>query len=211
MQPSHKHNPQNWTRSWALFLALPPVRERCNSPPPLRAEASRKQLLQEYLVTALAEASRRRARRAEDMSGVTSAEGDLVRESVELPAVNYVRFRRATFVGYVFGESTTGQAALYHLGLADIQVMSANNNCSTGSAALVHAATLVRAGDVARMAHGALGTNPVFPDRLSPMCPLLVAAEHASPDSKRGPPMPRVFGAAATEYFRKYIRKNLPR
>ncbi|KAF8257330.1 hypothetical protein EI94DRAFT_1759186 [Lactarius quietus] len=59
-----------------------------------------------------------------------------------------------------------------------------------------------------RMAHGALGTNPVFPDRLSPMCPLLVAAEHASPDSKRGPPMPRVFGAAATEYFRKKNHKH---
>lgn len=76
----------------------------------------------------------------------------------------------------------------------------------------MHAATLVRAGDVRcalalgfeRMAPGALGTKSAFPDRPNPMLPLLVAAERASPDAKRGPPMPRIFGAAATEYFRKY-------
>jgi sterol carrier protein 2 len=76
----------------------------------------------------------------------------------------------------------------------------------------VHAATLVRAGDARcalalgfeRMAPGALGTKSTFPDRPSPMIPLLVAAERASPDAKRGPPMPRIFGAAAAEYFRKY-------
>ncbi|KAH9024261.1 thiolase-like protein [Lactarius pseudohatsudake] len=118
----------------------------------------------------------------------------------------------AAFVGYVYGASTTGQAMLSQLGLTGIPITNVNNNCSTGSTALVHAAALVRAGDAhcalalgfERMAPGALGTNPTFPDRPSPMGPLLGVAERASPDSKRGPPMPRMLGAAATEYFRKY-------
>ncbi|KAH9024256.1 thiolase-like protein [Lactarius pseudohatsudake] len=100
----------------------------------------------------------------------------------------------AAFVGYVYGASTTGQAALYQLGLTGIPI--------TNSTALVHAAALVRAGDAhcalalgfERMVSGALGTKPAFPDRPSPMGPLLVVAERASPDSK----------PAATEYFRKY-------
>jgi sterol carrier protein 2 len=118
----------------------------------------------------------------------------------------------AAFVGYVLGDSTTGQAALYQLGLTGIPITNVNNNCSTGSTVLVHAAALVRAGDARcalalgfeHMAPGALGAKPTFPDRPSPLLPLLVTAERAAPDSKRGPPMPRIFGAAAAEYFRKY-------
>jgi sterol carrier protein 2 len=115
-------------------------------------------------------------------------------------------------VGYVFGESTCGQAALYQLGLTGIPITNVNNNCATGSVALVHAAALVRAGHAhcalalgfERMAPGSLGTKPMWPDRPSPIAPLLMAATHASPDAKRGPSMPRVFGAAAAEYFVKY-------
>ena len=127
------------------------------------------------------------------------------------PGITYDSIE-AAFVGYVIGASTTGQAALYQLGLTGIPITNVNNNCSTGSAALVQAAMLVRGGEVRcalalgfeRMAPGALGTKSAFPDRPSPVLPLLVAADRASPDAKRGPPMPRIFGAAATEYFKKY-------
>ncbi len=54
------------------------------------------------------------------------------------------------------------------------------------------------------MAPGALAINTAFPDRPSPMRLLLAAAVRASPDSKYGPLVPRVFGAAAAEYFKKY-------
>ncbi|KAH9012674.1 thiolase-like protein [Lactarius deliciosus] len=112
----------------------------------------------------------------------------------------------AAFVGYVYGASTTGQAALYQLCLTGILITNVNNNCSTGSTV-----GLVRTGDARcalalgfeRMAPGPLGTKPAFPDRPSSMGPLLGVAERASPDSQRGPPMPRMFGAVATEYFRK--------
>src|ERR1700752_2825738 len=40
------------------------------------------------------------------------------------------------FVGYVYGESTCGQRAVYQLGLTGIPVYNVNNNCSTGSTAL---------------------------------------------------------------------------
>ena len=54
------------------------------------------------------------------------------------------------------------------------------------------------------MAPGSLGTNRAWSDRPSPMAPLLAAVARASPDANRGPSMPRAFGAAAAEYFRKY-------
>jgi len=40
------------------------------------------------------------------------------------------------FVGYVAGDSTCGQSALYELGMTGIPIVNVNNNCSTGSTAL---------------------------------------------------------------------------
>jgi hypothetical protein len=57
------------------------------------------------------------------------------------------------------------------------------------------------------MAPGALGAGPAGnpgSDRPSPIGPLMAAAARASPGANRGPPNPRVFGAAATEYFKLY-------
>jgi acetyl-CoA acetyltransferase len=39
-------------------------------------------------------------------------------------------------VGYVYGDSTCGQRAVYGLGLTGIPVYNVNNNCSTESTAL---------------------------------------------------------------------------
>src|SRR4029079_18393183 len=41
------------------------------------------------------------------------------------------------FAGYVYGDSTCGQRAIYQLGLTGIPVFNVNNNCSTGSSALM--------------------------------------------------------------------------
>jgi hypothetical protein len=58
------------------------------------------------------------------------------------------------------------------------------------------------------MAPGALGVgknSDPWLDRPSPIGPLMEAAGRAAPDADpRPPPMPRVFGAAAAEYFRMY-------
>ena len=52
-------------------------------------------------------------------------------------------------VGYVFGDSTCGQRALYPLGMTGIPMYNVNNNCATGSSALYLANQLV-AGGIAR-------------------------------------------------------------
>ncbi|HVP49371.1 MAG TPA: hypothetical protein VMT32_22415, partial [Bryobacteraceae bacterium] len=49
-------------------------------------------------------------------------------------------------VGYVFGESTCGQQAVYELGLTGIPVYNVNNNCSTGATALYLAKQLIEGG-----------------------------------------------------------------
>ena len=49
-------------------------------------------------------------------------------------------------VGYVYGDSTCGQRALYPLGMTGIPVYNVNNNCATGSSALFLAKQLVAGG-----------------------------------------------------------------
>ncbi|XP_055091222.1 sterol carrier protein 2 isoform X4 [Symphalangus syndactylus] len=50
-------------------------------------------------------------------------------------------------VGYVFGDSTCGQRAIYHsLGMTGIPIINVNNNCATGSTALFMARQLIQGG-----------------------------------------------------------------
>jgi len=46
----------------------------------------------------------------------------------------------------VYGESTSGNRAVYELGLTGIPVFNTNNNCSTGSTALAMAREFVSGG-----------------------------------------------------------------
>jgi acetyl-CoA acetyltransferase len=85
------------------------------------------------------------------------------------------RLVEQAFVGYCFGESTSGQRAVYSLGLTGIPVINVNNNCSTGSTALYLARQAIRGGlaecvlalGFEKMEKGSLGlkwtdrTNPV--------------------------------------------------
>src|SRR5204863_7450334 len=78
------------------------------------------------------------------------------------------------FAGYVYGDSTAGQKALYRVGMTGIPVVNVNNNCSTGSTALFLARQLVGSGAVdcalalgfEQMAPGALTAK--FNDRPTP-------------------------------------------
>ena len=49
--------------------------------------------------------------------------------------IDYAQVQQA-YVGYVYGDSTAGQRALYEVGMTGIPVVNVNNNCSTGSTAL---------------------------------------------------------------------------
>jgi acetyl-CoA acetyltransferase len=58
-----------------------------------------------------------------------------VRDALADAGVGYADVQQA-FAGYVYGDSTCGQKALYHVGMTGIPVINVNNNCATGSSAL---------------------------------------------------------------------------
>lgn len=115
-------------------------------------------------------------------------------------------------VGYVYGDSTCGQRAVYGLGLTGIPVYNVNNNCSTGSTALFMAKQLIEGGlaDVVlalgfeKMAMGSLGVT--FNDRTVPMDRHLAAmVEMRGFDT--GPPAAQIFGNAGREHMERYGTK----
>lgn len=60
--------------------------------------------------------------------------------------ISYNEVQQAT-VGYVYGDSTSGQRALYEVGMTGIPVYNVNNNCSTGSSALYLAKQIIESGN----------------------------------------------------------------
>lgn len=59
--------------------------------------------------------------------------------------VNYKEVK-AVAVGYVYGDSTCGQRAVYEVGMTGVPVYNVNNNCATGSTALHLAKNFVQGG-----------------------------------------------------------------
>ncbi len=112
------------------------------------------------------------------------------------------------FAGYVYGDSTCGQHALYDAFQTGIPVLNVNNNCSTGSSALFLARQAVKSGAVEcalafgfeEMQPGALGSH--WDDREGPFDRFLnVLDEKGYPEA---PLALRCFGAAGHYYMEKY-------
>ena len=126
--------------------------------------------------------------------------------------VGYDQIQHA-YVGYVYGDSTCGQRALYELGMTGIPIFNVNNNCSTGSTALYLARQAVETGVVdcalalgfEQMAPGAL--DYAFPDRPAPLERFTHEAELAYPGQK-APMAIQLFGGAGLEYQEKYGTRN---
>ena len=59
--------------------------------------------------------------------------------------LDYGKVQQA-YVGYVYGDSTCGQRALYPVGMTGIPIVNVNNNCSTGSTALFLARQAIESG-----------------------------------------------------------------
>ncbi len=122
--------------------------------------------------------------------------------------VAYDRIESA-FLGYCYGDSTTGQRALYELGLTGVPAINVNNNCSTGSSALYLARKFVQGGladcvlalGFEKMEKGSLGAK--FNDRTSPM-----DKHFRDMKQRRGivkaPPAAQMFGNAGREYMERY-------
>jgi acetyl-CoA acetyltransferase len=113
------------------------------------------------------------------------------------------------YAGYVYGDSTCGQKAVYPLGMTGIPVFNVNNNCSTGSTALFLARQAIESGAAdcvlalgfEQMRPGALGA--IFPDRPSPFADFDRVTEElvGMPDV---PLALRYFGGAGRCYMERY-------
>jgi acetyl-CoA acetyltransferase len=123
--------------------------------------------------------------------------------------IGYKQVQQA-YVGYVSGDTCSGQTALYALGLTQIPIVNVNNACSTGSTALYLARQAVMSGsvDVAL----ALGFEQMTPGALA------LGAQDRTPitfridDAMRQirgyddnvPTGLQYFGGAGAEYLEKY-------
>jgi sterol carrier protein 2 len=127
--------------------------------------------------------------------------------------VEYSRVEQA-YVGWVYGDSTAGQSAVYKVGLSGIPIINVNNNCSTGSSALFLARQAVESGMIdcalalgfEQMAPGALGA--LFEDRPSPLAEFLDIADAKFEGAEKVPMALRLFGGAGYEYQEKYGASN---
>jgi acetyl-CoA acyltransferase len=140
---------------------------------------------------------------------------DMAREAggkaLEDAGIDYDDVEQAC-VGYCYGESTSGQRAVYELGLTGIPVTNVNNNCSTGSTALYMARQFVKGGlaDCAlalgfeKMQKGSLGAN--FLDREQPTMRHFNALSELR-EMVAAPPAPQMFGMAGVEHMEKYGSK----
>lgn len=70
-----------------------------------------------------------------------------VRQALADAGLDYRDVQQA-YAGYVYGDSTCGQKALYQVGMTGIPVINVNNNCATGSSALFLARQAVASGAV---------------------------------------------------------------
>ncbi|WP_328660269.1 lipid-transfer protein [Nocardia salmonicida] len=114
------------------------------------------------------------------------------------------------YVGYVYGDSTAGQAALYGLGQTGIPIVNVNNNCSTGSSALWLARQAVATGAVdcalalgfEQMVPGALGS--VFADRPGPMARFEEALDNVQGVDPHSPMAAQFFGGGGQAYVDEF-------
>lgn len=137
---------------------------------------------------------------------------EAARKALADAGIDYGEVKQA-YAGYVFGDSTCGQRALYEVGLTGIPIFNVNNNCSTGSTALMLGAQAIKTGMVdcvlvvgfEQMQKGALGAK--WDDRTNPM------DRHAGVMNdlqgfSAAPPTAQFFGGAAREYRWKYGTKR---
>jgi len=127
-----------------------------------------------------------------------------IRSALADAGVGFEQVEQA-FTGYVFGDSTCGQRTVYEVGLTGIPVFNTNNNCSTGSAALMLGAQAI-AGGVAdcvlvvgfeQMEKGALGSK--YTDRTNPLDQHVQVMSDVQ-GINNAPFAAQMFGGAGREY-----------
>ncbi|MEV6013850.1 lipid-transfer protein [Streptomyces sp. NPDC051976] len=139
-----------------------------------------------------------------DVMGEMAARAALTDAGIEYRAI------QQAYVGYVYGDSTSGQAALYGVGLSGIPIINVNNNCATGSSALFLARQAVASGSVdcalalgfEQMSPGALGS--VFTDRPAPLDRFEHARDLVQGSDPQAPMAAQFFGGGGQAYVDEY-------
>ena len=136
---------------------------------------------------------------------------EAARQALADAGLDYAKVEQA-YVGYVYGDSTCGQRALYPIGMTGIPVVNVNNNCSPGSTALFLARQAVESGAAdcvialgfEQMKPGALGSY--YNDRPTPFEPF----DRICEELVGQPEVPlaiRYFGGAGMAHMDKYGTK----
>lgn len=113
------------------------------------------------------------------------------------------------YAGYVYGDSASGQRALYEVGMTGIPVVNVNNNCSSGSTALFLARQAVQSGAAEcvlavgfeQMRAGALGSQ--WTDRPTPL-DKFDALTHELVGEPQLPLAIRYFAGAGREHMQRH-------
>ena len=142
-----------------------------------------------------------------NVMGETAARAALRDAGIEYSLV------QQAYAGYVYGDSTAGQAALYGVGLTGIPVFNVNNNCATGSSALYLARQAVASGAVEcalavgfeQMKPGAL--KRVWDDRPAPMFRFDDLMTEIQGVDETSPRAAQLFGGAGVSHMQKYGTK----
>lgn len=133
---------------------------------------------------------------------------EAVGKALEDAKVPYNKVEQAA-VGYVYGDSTCGQRALYEVGMTGIPIYNVNNNCSTGSTALYMARNLIQGGlakcvlalGFEKMERGSLTSK--YSDRENPIEKHVMALTEVA-ELEAAPMAPQLFGNAGVEHMKKY-------
>lgn len=136
---------------------------------------------------------------------------DMVKESVtqalEDAQIGYDAIEHV-IAGWVYGSSTAGQRAVYEVGLSGVPIYNVNNNCSTGSTALMMTAQLIAGGIIncglaigfEKMQKGSLNTDAEGVNPLGRHFETMAAQR----GYKKAPPAPQIFGNAGIEHMERY-------
>jgi len=132
-----------------------------------------------------------------------------VRVALADAGLEYDQIQQA-FAGYVYGDSTAGQSALYRVGITGIPIINVNNNCSTGSTALYLARQMVELGAAdcvlavgfEQMLPGALGM--MFSDRKRTLDLQLSKQGEIQGWDESAPMAAQQFGGGGLDYQARY-------
>jgi acetyl-CoA acetyltransferase len=114
------------------------------------------------------------------------------------------------YASYVYGDSTSGQKALYRVGQTGIPILNVNNNCGSGSSALFAARQLVESGAAdcvlalgfEQMQRGKLVQH--WQDRPTPFSEFDKIVDSIQGTDPDAPAAAQYFGGAGREYTDRY-------